>query len=66
VEWRKGDGPDDLADWSLDQMARFGLAVFVEFARQAVAERLPMLLDYKQPRSGLRCTFSARVGAHTV
>ena len=46
VEWRKGDGPDDLADWSLDQMARFGLAVFVEFARQAVAERLPMLLDY--------------------
>lgn len=42
-EWRQA-GPAEDNDF--EQMARFGISVFHELARQAVDHRIPMLLDY--------------------
>jgi hypothetical protein len=46
AEWRKGEGPDDLADWPAELMAKYGLAVFTGLAERSVESRLPMLLDF--------------------
>ncbi len=44
--WGIGEGPDDIADWPLELMAKYGLALFLEYAQKSVETRLPMLLDY--------------------
>ncbi len=46
AEWRKGEGPHSLADWSVEQMAQHGLALFIEFANKSVRHHLPMDIDY--------------------
>jgi hypothetical protein len=50
ARWRRADVvdgfPDDVADWTLELAAKFGLAIFLGLAEKSVEARLPMLLDW--------------------